>query len=45
MTSVVILHFVKNVCLHNVVILEKFLKNQALKKKIIEDKDDFEILR
>ena len=37
----------KNVRLNNVDILEKFLRNQALKKqnKTIADKDDFEIFR
>ena len=32
-------------CLHNVDILEKFLKDQALNKKYISEKDDLEILR
>ena len=35
----------KNMRLHNVDILEKFLKDQALNKKYIPEKDDFEILR
>ena len=43
MTFEVILHFMKNVCLYNVDVLEKFLKDQALNKKYIAKKDDFEI--
>jgi hypothetical protein len=35
----------KNLCLHNVDILEKFLKDWALIKNIIAEKDDFGILR
>ena len=35
----------KNMCLRNVNILEKFLKDSALNKKYITEKDDFEILR
>ena len=35
----------KNLGPHNVDILEKFLKDQALNKKYIEEKDYFEILR
>ena len=35
----------KKLCVHNVDILEKFLKDQALNKKYIAEKDDFEILR
>ena len=30
----------KNLCLHNVEILDKFLKDQALNKKYIAEKDD-----
>ena len=41
----VILYLMKNMCLHNVVILEKFKKNWAFNQKIIAEKDDFEILR
>ena len=39
------LYFMKNVCLNNVDILEKFFKKRVLNKKIIAVKDDFEILR
>ena len=35
----------KNLRIHNVDILEKFLKDQALNKKYIVEKYDFEILR
>ena len=35
----------KNLRFHNVDILEKFLKYQALNKKYITEKEDFEILR
>ena len=35
----------KNSRLHNVDNLEKFLKDWALNKKCIAEKDDFEILR
>ena len=35
----------KNLCPHNVDILEKFLKDRALNKKNIVKKDDFKILR
>ena len=35
----------KILCLHNVDILEKLLKDQALNKKYIAEKDDFESLR
>ena len=41
----VILHIMKNVRLHNVDILEKFLKFWALNKKYIAEKDDLKILR
>ena len=34
----------KNSCLHNVDILEKCIKDQALNKKYIAEKDDLEIL-
>ena len=33
----------KNLCLHKVDILEKFLNDWTLNKKYIEEKDDFEI--
>ena len=39
------LHLMKNLLLHNVDILEKFLKDLALDKKYMAEKDDFEILR
>ena len=45
MTFQVILHFIKNVCLYNVDILEKFKKDQALNIKYIVEKDNFKILR
>ena len=45
MTFVVIFHLMKNLCLYNVGILEKFLKDYALNKKYIAEKVDFEILR
>ena len=35
----------KNLRLRNIDIIEKFLKDQALNKKQIAEKDDFEILR
>ena len=35
----------KNLRLHNVDILEKFLIDKALNKKYIEEKGDFKILR
>ena len=41
----VILYFIKNLCLYNVDILEKFLKDWAKNKKYIADKDCFKILR
>ena len=44
MTFEVILHFIKKLCIHNVDILEKFLKDQALNKKYIAEKVDFLIL-
>ena len=37
--------FNENLRIHNVDILEKFLKDYALNKKYIAEKDDFEILR
>ena len=43
MTFEVILNFVKNLFIHNVDILEKFLKDWALNKKFIAEKDDFEV--
>ena len=45
MTFEVVLNFMKHLCLHNVEILEKFIKDQALSKKYIAEKDDLEILR
>ena len=45
MTFKDLLHFIKKLCLHNVDILENFLKDWALYKKYIVEKDDFEILR
>ena len=39
----VIIHVIKNLSLHNVDILEKLLKDQALNKKYIAEKDDFEM--
>ena len=44
MTLEVILHFMKNMCFHNVDILEKYLKDWAINKKYIAEKDEFEIL-
>ena len=44
MTFNVILHFIKNLCLH-VDILEKFKIDWALNKKCIVEKDDLKILR
>ena len=44
MTFEVILHFMNNLCLHNVDILEKF-KRFGIKQKYIAEKNDFEILR
>ena len=35
----------KNLCLYNVDIFKKTLKDQALNKKYIAEKDDFEILK
>ena len=35
----------KKLRLHYVDILKKFLKDQALNKKYVAEKDDFEILR
>ena len=35
----------KNLPLHNVDILEKFLKDYTLNKKYMAEKDDFEILK
>ena len=35
----------KNLCLHNANILEKFKKGWALNKKYIAEKDDFDIFR
>ena len=45
MTFEVILHLMKKLCLHNVDILKKFLKDKALNKKYVAEKYDFEILR
>ena len=45
MTFEVKLHCMKNVGLHYVDILKKFLKDYALNKKYITEKDDLEILR
>ena len=45
MTFEVKLDFLKNLRLHTVEILEKFLKDWALNKKHIAEKDNFEILR
>ena len=45
MTMDDILHLLKNLCLHNVDILGKFLKDQTLNKKYIAEKDDIENLR
>ena len=45
MTFDVILNFMKNLRLHNIDNLEKFLKDQALNKKNIAENDDFEILK
>ena len=38
-------HFMKNLCLQNVDILEKLKKDSALNKKKVAEKDHFEILR
>ena len=38
------LHFMENLCLHYVDILEKFKKDCALNQKYIVEKDDFQIL-
>ena len=35
----------KNLCLDNLDILEKFFKDQALNKTYMTEKDNFEILR
>ena len=40
-TFEVILNLIKKLRLHNVDILEKSLKDQALNKKYIAEKDDF----
>ena len=45
MTFKVILHLMKNLRLYNVDILKKFLKDWALNKKYIAEKDDIEIQR
>ena len=46
MTFEVILHLMKNLLLHNVDIVKLVsLKDYALNKKYIAEKDDFEILR
>ena len=45
MTFEVTLHLMENLCHQNVEILEEFLKDCALNKKYIAEKDDFEILR
>ena len=41
----VVLDFIKKNCLHNVDILEKFIKDQALNKKYVAEKDYLKILR
>ena len=41
MTFEVILHLMKNLRVHNVDILEKFLKDNALNKRYNAEKDDF----
>ena len=45
MTFETILHFMKNMCLYNVNILEKVLKDWASNKKYIAENDDFRILK
>ena len=45
MTFQVILNLMKNLRLHYVDILGKFLNDYALNKKYIAEKDDFEISR
>ena len=45
MTFDVIHHKMENLCLHNVEILEKFLKYQVLNKKSIAKKEDFQIFQ
>ena len=45
MTFEGILHLMKNLRLYIVDILEKFLKDKALKKKYNAEKDDLKILR
>ena len=39
------LHFIKNLCPHDVDILKKYLKDWALNKKYITENDDLEIFR
>ena len=41
----VILNFIKNLCLYNVDIFEKFYKDWAFNKRYITEKDDFQSLR
>jgi hypothetical protein len=45
MTFKVILYLMKNLRLHNVDILEKFLEGKAINIKYIAEKKDFEVLR
>ena len=45
MTFNVILYFMKKLCLNNVDILKKFIKDKALNRKFVAEKDHFEILR
>ena len=41
MTFEIIIHLMKNLRLHNVDILEKFLEDKSLNKKYIAEKGDF----